>query len=268
MTAPCPGNCNSRYRKALTAYQAALAVYNPLDPATSRPEPPDETLIRGWGMPVWCAEHISEISLRLVQLDDLAGIYHQAADGHRGAPVTQRVGGTTVVLSPSQAHDELEELTSVLTGWEQRYRDTMGWPAAPPRGELATVQTSCIAWLSRHLAGILAGELAEGFGRAVLEWAPSIAGKASAGQRTILLEARCPGHGCGQRMLTWTEGTDRVECANRDCGQIMSKTAYDELSETQAAQHRVLYHRGGECNCHLRRASLLDIANSTCLLCA
>jgi hypothetical protein len=251
---PCPGNCNSRWRKAQDAYRKALAAYDPLDAATSRPEEPDTSLVREWGAPVWCTEHTSDIRLHLAQLDDLAAIYHQAADGHRGAPVTQRVGGATVVLSASEAHDDLDDLTSVLTAWEREYRDRMGWPAAPPRGELATVQTSCIAWLGQHLDEILACEVAEGFGKAVLQWQPSMAGKARAGQRTLLLEARCR---CGQRMLTWKEGTDRVECANRDCQRIMSKSAYDDLAADQAEEHKRLYHRGRECNCHLRRASLL-----------
>jgi hypothetical protein len=251
---PCPASCNSRYWKAWRAYDAAAAAYDPLNPAVSRPEPPGEDLIREYGSPVWCTEHTSAIRLQLAQLDDLAGIYAAAADGHRGQPVTQRVGGTSVALSQSEAHDQLEELTSVITGLERRYRDLMGWPAPPPRGDLARVQTSCIAWLGRHLDDILSSELAEEFGRSVLEWQPQVAARAKAGQRTILLEGRCPGRGCGQRMLVWEEGTDRVECGNRDCGQILTKTAYDELAALQAEQHKALFHRGRECDCHLRRA--------------
>jgi hypothetical protein len=253
---PCPGKCNSRYWKAWNAYENELARYDPLDPSTSRPEPPGADLVSEWGHPVWCGDHAAAIGLQLAQLDDLAGIYAAAADGHRGQPVTQRVGGTKVALSPSEAHDQLEELTEVVTGLELRYRDLMGWPAPPPRGDLASVQTSCISWLAQHLRGILACPLAEEFGRTVLEWQPAVASRAKAGQRTILLEARCPGRQCGQRMLTWKEGTDRVECANRDCGQILTKTAYDELAAFQADEHRRLFHRGGDCDCHLRRAVL------------
>jgi hypothetical protein len=258
MTAqPCPGNCNSRWRKALAAYQSAIAAYNPLDPSTSRPEPPDESLIREWGAPVWCGEHTTLITLHLSQLGDLAAIYAQADDGHRTAPVTQRVGGATVVQSPSEIHDTLGELTGALAGWEQSYRTLMGWPAPPPRGDDATVQETTIAWLAYNLRGILASELAEEIGRGILTWRPAIANPAKAGARTILLEARCPGRGCGQRLLTWVEGTDRVECGNIDCGQILSKQQYDTEAGRQAQAHRELYHRGGECNCVLRRASLL-----------
>lgn len=255
---PCPGNCNSRWHKARRAHDAALAAYDPLDPATSRPEPPDGTLVRAWGAPVWCTDHTAAIALALAQLDDLAAIYAAAADGHRSRPATQRVAGTTVVLSPSEAHDQLDELTSVITGWEHAYRDHAGYDPPPPRGDLARVQTSCVNWLSRHLREILASPLAEDFGREILEWKPLVAARAKAGQRTVLLEARCTGHGCGQRMLTWKEGTDRVECANRECQAIFTKQAYDEIAAAQAERHRKLFHRGRECDCHLRRTANID----------
>lgn len=254
MTAqPCPGNCNSRWRKALAAYQSALAAYNPLDPATSRPEAPDESLIREWGAPVWCAGHTSEIRLHLAQLDDLAAIWAQTADGHRSQPATQRVGGSTVLMSQSDVHDVLEELTSALTGWELAYRRLIGLDEPGPRGDDATVQATCIAWLSRQLPGILASELAEEIGRGILSWRASIAGRAKAGARTFLLEARCQGRGCGQRMLTWTEGTDRVDCGNPDCQRIISKAKYDEEAAYQAQEHKRLFHRGGDCDCATRR---------------
>lgn len=252
---PCPRPCNRRYWDAWDAYRAAEAGYDPLNPHTSRPEQPDVKF--RYGEPVWCADHTSKIRLQLAQLDDLASIYAQTADGHRDKPVTQRVGGSTVILSQSEIHDQLDELTSILTGWEHRYRDYMGWSSAPPRGDLATVQTSCIAWLSTHLYGILASPIAEDFGRQILEYQPLIAAKAKAGQRTLLLEARCPGHGCGQRMLTWTEGTDRVECGNVNCGLILSKEKYDAIAEYQAAEHKRLFHGGRDCDCHLRRAPVV-----------
>jgi hypothetical protein len=112
----CPGNCNSRYWKAWDAYGKATADYDPLDAAQSRPEQPDDSLIREYGEPLWCKEHTSAIRLALAQLDDLAAIYAAAADGQRGQPVAQRVGGTSVALSQSEAHDQLDELTSV-TSW-------------------------------------------------------------------------------------------------------------------------------------------------------
>jgi hypothetical protein len=259
----CPGNCNSRWHKARRAYDAELAGYDPLNPDTSRPEPPDESLIREWGNPVWCSDHASAIGEALAELNELSANLAAAADGQRGQPQTQRVGGTSVVLSQSEIHDQLDDLTSALTGWERAWRDLNGWRSAPRRGSLARVQTSCIDWLCWQLPDILASEIAADFGREVLEWKPALTSRAKAGQRTILLEARCPGHGCGQRLLVWKEGTDRVECQNRDCGTILSKQAYDDLAAVQAEQHKALFHRGRECDCHLRRTPRIDDLDMT-----
>jgi hypothetical protein len=254
MSAPCPGTCNSRYHKAWAEYRAALAAYDPLDSATSRPEEPRLTA-REHGSPVWCEECTTRIRLALATLDDLAALWYQAADGHRTAPVTQRIGGMTVVASPSEIRDSLDDLTRALAAWEDEYRRLRNWPAAPPRGDDAPVPTTQIAWLSSHLKEILASALAEAFGKAILSMHPQVAASAKAGQRTIRLEARCTGHGCGQRLLFWEEGTDRVECRNADCGRITTKAEYDAESEYQAQRHRELFHRGRECNCAPRGVS-------------
>ncbi|HWG00474.1 MAG TPA: hypothetical protein VG164_01330, partial [Trebonia sp.] len=66
----CPGSCNSKYWKAWDAYSKAATAYDPLDPATSRPEPPD-TPWRAGGEPVWCTEHTTQIRRELASLDDL-----------------------------------------------------------------------------------------------------------------------------------------------------------------------------------------------------
>jgi hypothetical protein len=103
---PCPGRCNSTYWRAWSAYQAEDTAYDPLDPSTSRPGPPGDDLVREYGQPVWCAEHSGQIRLALPQLDDLAAILAAAADGHRSHEMTQRVGGTSVVRSQSEVHDQ------------------------------------------------------------------------------------------------------------------------------------------------------------------
>lgn len=259
---PCPGKCNARFHKAWKEYRAALAAYKPLDSAQSRPAEPDLSP-RAWGEPVWCAECTTQIRLHLAQLDDLAAIYAQAGDGHRDQPVTQRVGGVAVILSPSEIHDQLAELTSAITGWENTYRQHMGWDSPPPRGDDATVQTACIAWLSRHLDAILASPLAEETGRGILTWRATIAGRAKAGPRTILLPTRCPGRGCGQRLLTWEEGTNRVECKNPACQKIMTKDDYDAEVERELQAHRNLLHGGRACDCVTYRAEQRSLVRSS-----
>ena len=101
MSSECPGPCNRRWREARDAYKQALADYDPLDSAQSRPDPPE---IRPWpGEPVWCAECTTGIVLKLAQLDYLAGILSAYADGHRQSADLERVSGTAEPASPSQA---------------------------------------------------------------------------------------------------------------------------------------------------------------------
>jgi len=218
----CPGPCNSRWREAMDAWRAATAAYDPLDPGTSRPAPPETA---PWpGEPVWCAPCTSRIRLRLAQLDTLAGILSAAADGHRQAPADGRV--TTGSPSPSPAADDINDMYSMLAGWESAWRDHMGWDSGPPKGDLAARETETVNFLSRQLGGILAGPFAADFGREVLQWHQAAAAAAKAGPaRTLPKPLRCPA--CGLLLLIWVEGSDRVDCGNPGCGLIMSYQEYE-----------------------------------------
>src|SRR6202011_3825225 len=133
------------YQKAWKEYAQAVAGYDPLDSSQSRPDPPAASCWRG--EPVWCGECTSKITLRLAELDDLAALLSATADGHRPSAGLERVSGSAWQPSPSQAADDLDEMSSMLTGWETIYRELKGWLSAPPRGELASKETTCIAWL-------------------------------------------------------------------------------------------------------------------------
>jgi hypothetical protein len=235
---PCPGrSCNGRYWAATDAYRRDLAAYDPLNPETSRPEPPGPDIIWGWGDPVWCSDCQALISLHLAQLDTLAALLAAEADGHRDAGEQEKGGkrgAGSAPPSPSPAADDLDELARMLAAWEAIYRTLKGWPSPPPRGDLASRETERIAWLSRHLRGILASDIAADFGAEVLQWHRGMARQAKAGVRTLRLPLRCPGRNCGWLTLTWTEGSDRVECGNPDCGLIMSRTEYDAEVERVA----------------------------------
>jgi hypothetical protein len=236
----CPGSCNSRWRKARAEYEKALAAYDPLDPGQSRPEPPGFDPHPGG--PVWCLADAATVSLHLAQLDTLAALLAAEADGHRDAPDGDsggKHGKSTAPVSPSPAADDLDELASMLAGWESAYRDLKGWPSAPPRGSLASRETERIAWLSRHLTGILASPIAADFGTEILRWHRGMARKAKAGVRTLRMPLRCPR--CSMLSLTWTEGSDRVECGDQDCGLIITRAKYDD--EVAATAERLRGHR-------------------------
>jgi hypothetical protein len=223
----CPGSCNQRWREARELFAAALQEYDPLDSSQSRPEPPS---IQPWpGDPVWCTVCTSTIGVKLAELDDLAPLRLRTADGHRAADAAERVSGSAEPPSASPAHDDIDDLASMLSGWEAAYRDLKGYPSPPRRGDLADTLTSCVAWLSSHLRGILATDLADEFGREILAWHRENANKAKAGVRTLRKPLRCPA--CGMLTLFWTEGEKNVYCADKNCARVLSLSDYENEVE-------------------------------------
>jgi hypothetical protein len=233
----CPGPCNHRYREAIAAYEKALADYDPLDPNQERPERPQ---VYPWtGEPLWCSPCKHKIRLRLAQLDTLAALLEHAADGYGESAASERVSRSDEAASPSPAVDDLDELTRMLIDWEDAYRSIRGWDSAPPRGDMASVQTEVTAWLGRHLDGILAAEdIAEPFGTEVLRWHRGMKHQAKAGVETLRKPLRCPR--CRLMLLVWTEGSDRVDCRNPDCAAVMSYAEY----ETEAGRLAAAFERG------------------------
>lgn len=228
--ASCPGSCNDPYRKAVAAYKQALADYDPLDPEQSRPEPPE---IRPWPGNPWCGRCRSRIREQLAELDDLAALLGAAADGHRASPGGERVSGSAEPPSPSRAGDDLDELTVMLSGWEGAYRDLREWPALTRRGNLASVLTTCVAWLTLHLDEILLAPFAADFGTEVMQWHRELTAKSKAGARTLRKPLRCPR--CRLLLLTWTEGDADVRCGNPSCHAVIPLAEYENETERVAA---------------------------------
>ena len=232
----CPGPCNRRYREARDAYRQALADYDPLDSAQSRPGPPE--VVPWLGDPVWCGPCASKVRLRLAELDDLIALAKATADGQKQSDAAERVSGSSAeARSPSRAGDDEDELAAMLTGWEGEYRRIRGWPSAAPRGDLASVETTCIAWLMHHLDGILRSPVAADFGLEVMQWHREFTGSAKAGVRTLRKPMRCPS--CQYLTLTWTEGEQQVTCSNPACNRILSLTDYENEVERMAKDQKV-----------------------------
>jgi len=224
----CAGTCNRHYREAREKFNQALAEYDPLDADQSRPIPPS---IQPWYGNPWCGTCKSRIREALAELDDLAALLMATADGHRAGPGLERVSGSADALSPSQAGDDLEELTSMLAGWESAYRDLKDWQSLTRRGHLASAVTTCIAWLSAHLDEILVAPFAVDFGTEILQWHREFTNKTKAGARTLRKPLRCPRPQCRLLTLTWTEGDTYVCCSNPDCGARIPLAEYE--METQ-----------------------------------
>lgn len=223
----CQGKCNARprrqaeeYGRALAAWQADMAEWIAADPQPRGPEPvrPAEPTLR-WvaGTPLWCLNDSAAIRSALVDLDEQMTLRLLASDGHGSLNLNERVSGSIEPPSPSPAHDQLDELVRWLRDWERAYRDSQGWSAAPYRGESAPALTSCVAWLTAHLDGILAHpELSVGFGSGLLSWHAELSAAAKTKPRRISMQMRCPQ--CHLATLSKLEGEDRIECRNRECG--------------------------------------------------
>ena len=235
----CPGTCNRPYREAREQFKKALADYDRegrLDANQSRPIPPS---IQAWPGDPWCGRCKSRIRETLAELDVLAALFAATADGHRTAPGTERVSGSADPLSPSQAGDDLDELVSMLTGWEDSYRDHKGWPSLARRGHLASRETECIAWLMRNLDEILRTPFAVDFGTEIMLWHREFTNKTKAGQRTLRKPLRCPRPQCRLLTLTWTEGDTYVTCGNPDCQARIPLAEYEaETARISAALER------------------------------
>jgi len=209
----CPGTCNRRYREAREAYKKALAAYDPLDADQSRPVYNGP---QAWPGDPWCGTCKSRITETLAELDILTGMLAATADGHRTAPGGQRVSGTSIQISPSEAGDDLDELVTMLTGWQDSYCKEMGWTILARRGHLAAPETECINWLMKHSRDILRHpDIARPFGDEILQWHREFKDKTRAGVQTRRLPLRCPK--CRFLTLTWTEGEAFVICNNPDC---------------------------------------------------
>ena len=232
----CPGTCNRAWREGREKFNQDLADYAPLDANQSRPIPPS---IQAWPGNPWCGECKSRIRETLAELDILASLLSATADGHRAAPGGQRVSGTSVQLSPSEAGNDLDELVSMLTGWEEDHRDRMKWPSLARRGHLAAPETECITWLMKHLNNILTSPAAVEFGQEILQWHREFKNKTKAGVQTHRLPLRCPRPQCRLLTLTLTDGDKYVTCHNPDCGARIPRAEYDaEVQRLGAAMER------------------------------
>jgi hypothetical protein len=234
---PCPGTCNRHYREAQQAFKQALADYDPLDANQSRPIPPG---IQPWPGDPWCGRCKSRIRETLAELDYLAGMLAAIADGHRTGVDNERVSGTAVRMSPSQAGDDLDELRSILAEWEDAYCKEMKWEFRPRRGHLASPETETINWLGKHLDDILRHpDIAVPFGEEILQWHREFTSKTKAGTRKLRKPLRCPK--CRLLTLTWTEGDAYVVCGNSpECGVMIPLREY----EAETARLAESFERG------------------------
>ncbi|MEU6725520.1 hypothetical protein ABZ917_17575 [Nonomuraea wenchangensis] len=222
----CVGPCNHRSREAWKAYHKAREDHADAVDAwvetgqdgepPAEPEQPD---VRFWpGDPLICDKDRARVRAALADLDELMTLRLLYADGFETRGQAERVSGSAEPSSPSSAYDDLNELLRWLREQEAAYRATQpGWLATPYRGDAAPALTSAVAWLTRHLDGILAHPaLAADFAAGVLHWQCRTDQAAKAKPRRRSLPLRCPQ--CHLATLSRMDGDDLIECRNSDCG--------------------------------------------------
>lgn len=226
----CPGSCNATLRRARRDYRQAMAEYNRAYPKwveegspEDEPELPQEPDIEPVeGEPTWCSRCRATIRRCLANLDDLAAIRAAQADGHRGTLTDEKVTGSRGKPSPSPATDDLEELWSVLHGWETAYR------GEDPRirdKRLPVAIMTAVSWLVFHLDVILRHSIAEDFGKDILRW------HAELSRKTTMDEVRrkpvpCPR--CDLMALVQRPDEEYIAC--EQCGRLVLSDEYEELA--------------------------------------
>jgi hypothetical protein len=224
---PCDGPCNSRWRKADAEYRKALADYDPLDSAQSRPSPPEVYPV--YGDP-WCPRCKNQIHEQLAQIDDAAAILAALppSPNDRGDDKAGKVSGSKAQPSPSSRMDDLEELGEWLRSWESSFRPVVLAAAGlhedpkPHRGYLATEITTITAWLVFHFEKCITHpDFSLDFGREVRRWHREMQEKARAGQVDKHVKKPCPR--CRLYTLWARDGEDYVRCINEDCNRRMTR---------------------------------------------
>lgn len=245
MTA-CVGSCNSRYRRAVAVYQAAVdehaAAVARLAPGETPPDPPQPPQVQPVdGAPVWCARCAAVIRRELAELDELAAALAALPPGIR--PVAGHRPDKVSVSSPhppspSPAADNLDALIRWLQSYEDAWREANGWESAPQRGKLSTATTACINWLRMHLDGVLATEdLAGDFGAGVRFWHRSLRAASHTESYARHVNQSCPK--CRRYTLYEHVGEDFIRCIYQDCQARLTREELQAAERHQTAGRAV-----------------------------
>ncbi len=239
---PCRGPCNHRWRQAqkqLDAYEEKLKAWeeNPIGGPPAEPQIP-AGLSPEPGDPVFCGRCYGKFHRQLAEIADLAAIADAENTGHRKGPDAERVTGSRYAPSPSPVCDDLDELASMLRGWDS---DARGLDDIPPRtGWLQSEIGTLVARLHARHFPVLMSDAARGpeFATEVAWWHRRLRGTTKAGAGRHNKPMPCPR--CGGKTLEWEEGATYVECMRqeggiRTCGKLMSLDDYEASSVTWIA---------------------------------
>ena len=176
MAEPCPGPCNAAWRKLPAAGQEETAPV--------------------MGEPVWCrtgpGNCTALIRRTIGDIQTLAALLEHGTDGYGEAPEHHGRNSNGHPPSPSPRHDALDEVESMLRGWEDAAWRELRYPTAPRHGYYASVSMEITADLLRHFAAIMASPFAYDFGYEVLRACRELVDRAKAGTGWKRGHVPCP----------------------------------------------------------------------------
>lgn len=234
---PCPGICNTAWRRAETAYQTALDVYiarrelgaEPAEPPAYPDISPDK------GDPIWCPGCQTSIRAGIDRLPRLAAAVAVRVDGRLVAQLrAERVGTPGGSPSGSPAFDTFDEIVQFACSWEDAVRALLGHQPAPlaswtNRGPALTAAARYLAgW---HVQVLAHDDIGHEFGRELL----SLVRRAerTAGLDRSVTRWRAPCRRCDNPGYQQENGSEYVEC--RHCHDRMTLEHYDGWARMYAA---------------------------------
>jgi hypothetical protein len=258
----CDGKCNNGYRKAVAAYETAVAEWMDAEetyperldawqndvaqvgeeaagPAPERQERPAEPDIRPWyGEPLWCRRCSASIRACLADIEDLMSLRLAMTDGYeQPGRHGERVGGSKEQRSSSPAHDDLDDMIRWLAGWENAYREAQGARMASYVGVNAPALMTLVSRLLPLLDAILAHpDLAHEFGGEVFREHARLQRLTTT--RPPMRHKPLPCPRC-QRLSLFLHDDETVRCQSSeavDCGRIMTAGEYAEYEEEASQQ--------------------------------
>lgn len=261
MTDPCPGKCNAGYRRAKASYEAAIADWQASEqrakewracrnqgfegPEPPRCDEPERFTRRGWpGEPIWCSECMATLRFCLSDLDRLAHLRLNMADGFQssGEQLIGKVHGKKQsAASPSPGHDDVDELVRLLQAWEDKLRASQGWDTAAYDDANVPALMRVITWLGgqwplmmRH--PMLAKPFGEELSRLHSRFQSLTSTKPALTHKPLPCPGREPGTGkpC-RRYSLFLQEDGKIHCSNHNCRKVLTEEEYAGLEE-QAEQ--------------------------------
>lgn len=227
---PCPGSCNTAWRKAEQA-RATVGTEHDLQPT--------------WGQPVHCERCTHRARTELAELPELlAAIWLEATHGTRGLPAGTIGRSPTHPAWPGQASRLLtDHIAGGLIDLEDDIRNLRHLTPRPDHRREGTAVTASVHFLLAHLDWALTEHplATEVHDRLSGNPASEIHGWHRTAQRftardTRLEHHRIPCPRCELLTLFRGDAEDYIECRNTACGLLLTPGEYLQHTKKLAAR--------------------------------